>query len=98
MRGADGLTHRMLFRFQTFSAVLRRPALWWTAIRQMVRMARPRWWTRPPFLPVPDPGYVRFRMETAYGLEGEPRPSDVVRYLEWCRTADAQRRVHHDAA
>jgi hypothetical protein len=75
------------FWFQTFVAVVRRPGLWWTATRQVLRMARRRWWTQPPFLPVPDRNYVRFRLETAYGMS-EPRAADVVRYLEWCRTSE----------
>jgi hypothetical protein len=66
-------------------AVLRRPALWPTAIGQAFRLARPRWWLRPPFLPVPDRDYVRFRMQTAYGSDGAPEPQDLVAYLRWCR-------------
>lgn len=67
-------------------AVLVRPVLWSTAVRQVVVLARPRWWRRPPYLPVPSPGYLRFRLVTAYGdPEREPRPDDVVHYLIWCR-------------
>jgi hypothetical protein len=65
--------------------VLARPSLWWTALRQAQRLARPRWWSRPPFLPVPDPDYLRFRFETQYGSAGRPDPRDLVAYLEWCR-------------
>ena len=53
-------------------AVLRRPRLWPTALRQAFRLARPGWWRRPPFLPLPDPDYVRFRLQTAYGAHGTP--------------------------
>lgn len=67
------------------AAVARRPHLWATAARQARRLARPRWWTRPPFLPVPDAVYVRFRLETQYGADTSPEPSDVITYLEWCR-------------
>jgi hypothetical protein len=66
-------------------AVLRRPALWPTAVGQAVRLARPGWWKRPPFLPLPDRDYVRFRMQTAYGSSGHPDPEDLVAYLNWCR-------------
>lgn len=66
-------------------AVLRRPALWPTAVTQAFRLARPGWWKRPPFLPVPDRDYVRFRMQTAYGSTGSPAPEDLVAYLNWCR-------------
>jgi hypothetical protein len=67
------------------SGVLRRPALWPTAVSQAVRLARPGWWRRPPFLPLPDRDYVRFRMQTAYGSAGNPAPDDLVAYLKWCR-------------
>ena len=67
-------------------AVVRRPRLWGTAVRQGVLLARPGWWRRRPFLPLPDPGYLRFRMLTAYGDPGHPPdPSDLVAYLHWCR-------------
>ena len=69
--------------------VLARPSLWWTALHQAVRLARPRWWTRPPFLPVPDPDYLRFRFETQYGSDGRPDPHDLVDYLRWCRAGDS---------
>jgi hypothetical protein len=64
--------------------VLARPRLWPTAVRQAGRLARPGWWRRPPFLPVPDRDYLRFRLETQYG-DAEPDPHDLVTYLEWCR-------------
>jgi hypothetical protein len=65
--------------------VLTRPTLWLTALGQASRLARPRWWARAPFLPVPDPDYLRFRFETQYGSGGRPDPHDLVAYLEWCR-------------
>ena len=68
------------------AAVLRRPSLWATAVRQLARLAPAGWWRRAPFLPLPDPAYLHFRMVTAYGGEGgAPRPQDVVTYLHWCR-------------
>lgn len=66
-------------------AVAFRPTLWPTALRQAVRMAPRGWWRRAPFVPVPDPSYLRFRLQTAYGSEGEPTAEDVVAYLRWCR-------------
>jgi len=65
--------------------VLARPRLWLTALRQAQRLARPRWWARMPFLPLPDPDYLRFRFETQYGSEGRPDPHDLVDYLAWCK-------------
>jgi len=75
-------------------AVLRRPHLWRVAIRQSLRLAPTGWWRHAPFLPLPDPAYLRFRLVTAYGGDGSPPPGgtsagdpaeDVVSYLEWCR-------------
>lgn len=67
-------------------AVLLRPALWVVALRQVFVLAVPGWWRRPPFLPLPDPAYLRFRLQTAYGDPARgPEPEDVVTYLHWCR-------------
>ena len=67
-------------------AVLSRPGLWVTAVRQVLRLARPGWWRRWPLLPVPDPQYLRFRLQTQYGdPDREPEADDVVAYLHWCR-------------
>jgi hypothetical protein len=67
-------------------AVARRPSLWGTAVGQVFRLARPGWWRRRPFLPVPEPEYLRFRLETQYGSDRDPEPGDVVTYLHWCRS------------
>jgi len=85
------MTHDAAFWFHTSSAVLRRPHLWPTAFRQARRSVGPRWWAQAPFFPLPDRDYVRYRLETAYGAHAPPKASDVVRYLEWCRTAAATR-------
>jgi hypothetical protein len=68
-------------------ALLVRPDLWATGLRQIAVLARPGWWRRPPFLPLPDAAYLRFRLETAYGGTGERplEPDDLVAYLRWCR-------------
>ena len=67
--------------------MLRHPSLWATAIRQLFRLAPSGWWRRAPFLPLPDPAYLRFRLITAYGGSGstDPLPADLVTYLHWCR-------------
>jgi hypothetical protein len=70
------------------AAVAMRPRLWATAVRQGAVLARPGWWRRAPFLPLPDPDYLRFRMETQYGPSGTPDARDLVTYLQWCREAD----------
>lgn len=66
-------------------AVARRPDLWRVALVQLARLARPGWWRRPPFLPLPAMPYLRFRLETAYGELRPPAGADVVDYLRWCR-------------
>lgn len=45
------------------------------------------WIHRPPFLPLPPPEYIRWRMFTAYGDEHAVPPlEDVVRFAQWRRT------------
>lgn len=49
-------------------------------------MRRRAWYRRPPFLPVPPPEYVRWRMYTAYGDENAVPPlADVLRFARWRR-------------
>jgi hypothetical protein len=78
---------RLGFWARAGAALAREPALWPTAFGQAGRLARPGWWRRAPFLPVPDAEYVRFRLDTQYGAAGAPDPEDLVTYLRWCRDA-----------
>ena len=67
-------------------AVLRRPDLWRTAIRQLRRTAAPGWWRHRPFLPLPTADYLHFRLVTQYGdPDATTDPADAITYLEWCR-------------
>ncbi len=70
-------------------AVAARPWLWPVAAAQVFRLARRGWWRRPPFLPLPDPEYLRFRIQTAYGGSAPEldrvEVDDVLTYLRWCR-------------
>jgi len=68
-------------------ALLPHPSLWATGLRQVGRLAQPGWWRQAPFLPLPAPDYLRFRLETAYGGAGDgpPEAADLVTYLRWCR-------------
>lgn len=70
-------------------AVAAHPSLWATAVRQTLVLAAPGWWRRRPYLPLPAPDYLRFRLQTAYGGDGDrpPDPGDLVTYLRWCRRA-----------
>lgn len=75
-------------------ALLVRPGLWPTAASQMFRLAPRGWWRRTPFLPLPDRGYLRFRMQTMYGDPGHrPEAADLVTFLEWCRAWPAATRA-----
>ena len=76
---------------RAIAAVLPHPSLWRTGLHQVRVLAGPGWWRHAPFLPLPAPDYLRFRMETAYGGAGdqEPRPADLVTYLRWCRDLPA---------
>ena len=66
--------------------VLVRPSLWPTALVIVAGLVPRRWWARRPWLPVPDRGWVEFRMVTAFGPEA-PAPSvrDTVGYLRWAK-------------
>lgn len=47
---------------------------------------RRRWWATAPFLPTPDPTYLRWRMHTAYGSEDAVPPlADMLRFVRWRR-------------
>jgi hypothetical protein len=44
------------------------------------------WYRRPPFLPLPPPEYIHWRMYTAYGDESAlPSVRDVLRFARWRR-------------
>jgi hypothetical protein len=44
------------------------------------------WYRHSPFLPLPDPTYLRWRMYTAYGdFDAIPSPDEVIRYARWAR-------------
>ena len=76
-------------------AVALRPLLWPVALAEAVRLAPVGWWRAWPPLPVPDAALWRFRMETAYGGEGDavPDAADVRSFLRWCRGMRRWRRV-----
>ena len=65
--------------------VVLRPSLWGIALRQLGATSPAGWWRRFPFAPRPDPAYVRFRTDTAYGPDARPGRDDLVAYLRWCK-------------
>jgi len=74
-------------------ALLRRPKLLPTAFTQAVRFAPNGWWRRPPWLPLPAAGLIRFRSEAMYGDCGARfKPQDVIVWLEWCRAQNRSAR------
>ena len=63
-----------------------RPRLALDLITAAWAFRRRGWWARPPFLPLPDPTYLRWRMYTAYGDEAAVPPArDVERFARWRR-------------
>ena len=87
---ANKQNSRGVFSWAIVVAVLVRPHLWITALRQIVRLTPSRWWARAPFLPVPPHNYMEFRLVTQYGgghgaPQGDVQAVDVVDYLRWCK-------------
>lgn len=63
---------------------LRRPALLGSLLRAAWRFRARGWWRRPPFLPVPPPEYLEWRLHTAYGDEGRsPTAGEMEAYVRW---------------
>lgn len=63
-----------------------RPRLALDLIAAAWAFRRRGWWASPPFLPLPDRAYLRWRMYTAYGDEDAIPPlRDVERFARWRR-------------
>jgi hypothetical protein len=63
-----------------------RPRLAVDLLRTAWAFRRRGWYLRPPFLPLPDAVYLRWRMYTAYGDEhAVPPADDLVRFARWRR-------------
>lgn len=63
---------------------LRDPSLAAALLRVAWRFRRRQWFRHPPFLPIPDRTYLRWRMLTAYGdPNAVPSPDEVARYARW---------------
>jgi hypothetical protein len=62
------------------------PRLALDLLRTAWAFRRRDWWRQPPFLPLPDKTYLRWRMYTAYADENAVPPADdVVRFARWRR-------------
>ncbi len=76
----------MSFWIETAKALAGRPGLWATAGTQLFALAPNDWWRSAPFLPLPEPSYFAFRVQTAYGNEEPvPKADDVITYLAWVK-------------
>lgn len=65
---------------------LRRPGLVPGLLGAAWRFRRRDWYRRPPFLPLPPPEYMAWRLDTAYGDEDAvPGARELDRYLRWSR-------------
>lgn len=63
-----------------------RPRLGLDLLRLAWAFRRRHWWRQVPFLPVPDPAYLRWRMYTAYGDDAAVPPAgDVISFARWRR-------------
>ena len=67
-----------------FGLALRRPGLIPSILGAAWAFRRRNWWRKVPFLPLPSRGYLRWRMETAYGdPDAVPSDDELERYLRW---------------
>ena len=82
----------VLGMFAVLGAVLVRPSLWATAVVEAKRFVPDDWFRQTPFLPLPDPKMLRFRVATQYGdPEARVVVGDVLAWLRWCKTENRRR-------
>jgi len=64
-------------------------AIFWALARFYIRLIPAHWYRKSPFVPIPPPAYVRWRLRTAYGKH-RPSYPDILRDLwqfgDWLRT------------
>ena len=91
MQSADPLEERYqgtwgALTIQLFGRALLSPRLAVDLIRTGWAFRRRHWLRHAPYLPLPDPIYLRWRMYTAYGDEDAVPPvEDVIRFARWRR-------------
>lgn len=74
---------------------LARPRLWPALLGAAWAFRAKKWYRRPPFLPLPSPDYVAWRMETAYGDPDAAPPADeLASFLAW--SAAMRRRMRRE--
>ena len=75
-----------LLTLQLAGRSLVNPRLAVDLLRTAWAFRRRRWWAMPPYLPVPDRTYLRWRMYTAYADENAVPPLEgVIRFARWRR-------------
>jgi len=78
---------KLLFVGRVAIAVLRRPHLISTALRQVAALAPAKWWASGSRLPVPRADYMEFRLATLSGdPDAMPTVEETITYLEWSRS------------
>jgi hypothetical protein len=76
----------MRLQGRLLALAIRRPGLVPALVGLAWATRRLGWYRRFPFLPMPPVGYLRWRIETAYGSQdATPPAADAVRYLTWTR-------------
>ncbi len=79
--GWIGLTTRLTLR------ALVNPRLAVDLLKTAWAFRRRGWLSQPPFIPLPDRTYLRWRMYTAYAdPDAIPPAEDVIRFARWRRT------------
>ena len=87
----------LLKRFyrRLFGLALARPRLWPALIGAAWAFRAKGWYRRPPFVPLPSPDYVAWRMETAYGdPDAAPPAEELAGFLAW--SAAMRRRMRRE--
>lgn len=83
--GTNQVNQRSLV-LRLLARALVRPALLGVLVRAAWRFRARGWYRRPPFLPVPPPEYLEWRLHTAYGEGRAPTVRELERYLRWSDT------------
>ncbi len=69
---------------ELFFALLWKPSLWSTSIKQIFILAKSRWLLIPPLLPFPSNDFLEFRIITYQGESGKlPQTNVVITWLTW---------------
>ena len=84
------MLEKLSFVLRVTGALVRRPHLIGTALRQAASLAPTKWWATGSHLPVPRDDYMQFRNVTLSGQADQlPSTHDVIVYLKWCRSMRA---------